>query len=192
MSYLDLPLTLLTHLQGAFNQDVIEAMAAINTRPIIFPLSNPVRLSECEFHEALEFTQGSVLFASGSPFPDTEWDGRVRYPGQGNNMYIFPGCCPFCSCRTLLPETLFPIGLGLGSILSRASIVTDSMVEASSFGLADSLTQEERDSDLLYPRLERIREISAFIATRVIRKAQEEVSNPFSNTNGRTYRRIRV
>ena len=64
------------------------------------------------------------------------------------------------------------------------------MVEASSFGLADSLTQEERDSDLLYPRLERIREISAFIATRVIRKAQEEVSNQFSHVDGRAYRRI--
>lgn len=49
------------------------------------------------------------------------------------------------------------------------------MVEASSLGLADSLTEEERDSELLYPRLNRIREISAFIATRVIRQAQEEV-----------------
>jgi malate dehydrogenase (oxaloacetate-decarboxylating)(NADP+) len=49
------------------------------------------------------------------------------------------------------------------------------MVEASSLGLADSLNQEELDSDLLYPRLNRIREVSAFIATRVIRKAQEEV-----------------
>ena len=162
-------------------------MAAINTRPIIFPLSNPVSLSECEFHEALMFTQGNVLFASGSPFPDTIWDGRVHYPGQGNNMYIFPGRYPFSSCRTLLPENLFYTGLGLGSILSRASVVTDAMVEASSFGLADSLTQEERDCDLLYPRLERIREISAFIATRVIRKAQEEVINQFSHAKGRTY-----
>jgi malate dehydrogenase (oxaloacetate-decarboxylating)(NADP+) len=49
------------------------------------------------------------------------------------------------------------------------------MVEASALGLADSLNQEERDSDLLYPRLNRIREVSALIATRVIRKAQEEV-----------------
>ena len=89
-------------------------------------------------------------------------------------------------------KTLFNIGLGLGSVLSRASVVTDSMVEASSFGLADSLTQDERDSDLLYPRLERIREISAFIATRVIRKAQEEVSNQFSHSYDRTYPRIRV
>jgi len=91
-------------LQGAFNQEVIEAMAAINARPIIFPLSNPVRLSECEFNEALKFTQGGVLFASGSPFPETVWGGKVRYPGQGNNMYIFPGQCRFGSCRTLLHE----------------------------------------------------------------------------------------
>jgi malate dehydrogenase (oxaloacetate-decarboxylating)(NADP+) len=63
----------------------------------------------------------------------------------------------------------------LGAILCRASTVTDTMVEASSLGLADSLTNEERNLDLLYPLLDRIREISAFIATRVIRKAQEEV-----------------
>jgi malate dehydrogenase (oxaloacetate-decarboxylating)(NADP+) len=51
------------------------------------------------------------------------------------------------------------------------------MVEASSLGLADSLDEDERDLELLYPRLTRIREISAFIAMRVIRKAQEEVRN---------------
>ena len=67
------------------------------------------------------------------------------------------------------------IGLGLGAILCQASAVTDGMVDASSLGLADSLTSDERSHDLLYPRLERIREISAYIAFRVIRKAQEEV-----------------
>jgi len=145
----------LSTIKGAFNQEVIEAMAANNARPIIFPLSNPVRLSECEFREAIEWSNGRVLFASGSPFPDALWEGKVRCPGQGNNMYIFPG-------------------LGMGSILCRASTVTDAMVEASSLGLADSLTEDERDSELLYPRLNRIREISAVIATRVIRQAQEE------------------
>ena len=66
---------------------------------------------------------------------------------------------------------IFP-GLGLGAILARASKVTDSMVEASSLGLADSLTAEERSLDMIYPRVERIREISTQIATKVIRAAQ--------------------
>ncbi|KAF8684814.1 hypothetical protein AX14_004091 [Amanita brunnescens Koide BX004] len=128
-------------------------MAEINPRPIIFPLSNPVKLSECSFKDAVEYSNGTVLFASGSPFPEQAFSGEMLYPGQGNNMYIFPG-------------------LGLGSILSRATSVTDSMVEASSLGLADALTDEERSLGLIYPRIERIREISAHIAKQVIRTAQ--------------------
>ena len=67
---------------------------------------------------------------------------------------------------------IFP-GLGLGAILARAAAVSDSMVEASSLGLANALTPEERALDLLYPRVERIREISAEIALAVIRAAQK-------------------
>ena len=65
------------------------------------------------------------------------------------------------------------------------------MVEASSLGLADSLSEDERDSELLYPRLDRIREISAYIAMRVIRKAQEEVRNAKALlTQIESYRRV--
>ena len=111
-------------------------MAALNPRPIIFPLSNPVRLSECSFEDAVKYSDGSVLFASGSPFPEMQYGGQMLYPGQGNNMYIFPG-------------------LGLGAIIGRVTSVTDSMVEASSLGLADSLTPEERALGLLYPKISR-------------------------------------
>ena len=102
-------------------------------------------------------TNGSVVFASGSPYKAVEFEGKVYEPGQGNNMYIFPG-------------------IGMGAILSKARHVTDSMVEQASIALAGSLTDEEKSSDLVYPRLTRIRDISAQISLAVIRAAQKDVS----------------
>ncbi|KAG6814269.1 hypothetical protein H0H92_015384 [Tricholoma furcatifolium] len=146
----------LSTIRNAFTEDVVRLMASINTRPIVFPLSNPVSLSEVDYEDALHWTNGSVIFASGSPYKPTEYEGKVYEPGQGNNMYIFPG-------------------VGMGTILSKARHVTDSMVEQASIALAQSLTQEEVNSDLVYPRLARIRDISARIALAVIRAAQKDV-----------------
>lgn len=70
---------------------------------------------------------------------------------------------------------IFP-GLGLGAILSKAKHVTDSMVERASIALSDSLTREEKEAQLVYPRLGRIRDISVEIAFAVIRAAQKDVS----------------
>ena len=105
-------------------------------------------------------TNGSVIFASGSPYKPIEVDGKRYEPGQGNNMYIFPG-------------------IGLGTILAKAKHVTDSMVEQASIALAGSLTPEEKAADLVYPRLVRIRDISAQVALAVIRAAQKDVRASF-------------
>ncbi|KIJ58250.1 hypothetical protein HYDPIDRAFT_61960, partial [Hydnomerulius pinastri MD-312] len=80
----------LSTIKGAFTEAVIRRMASQTPRPIIFPLSNPVQLSECTFAEALRASGGSVLFASGSPFAMENFGGRRWEAGQGNNMYIFP------------------------------------------------------------------------------------------------------
>ena len=102
-------------------------------------------------------TDGKVIYASGSPYQPVTHDG-VRYePGQGNNMYIFPG-------------------IGLGAILSNTRHVSDGMVERAAVALASSLNAEERAAELVYPRLARIRDLSAAIALAVIRQAQKEVS----------------
>jgi malate dehydrogenase (oxaloacetate-decarboxylating)(NADP+) len=139
---------------GAFPEPVVRRMAALNTSPIIFPLSNPTSKCELSFSDALNWTDGKVLFASGSPYPIMEYKGTMREPGQGNNFLVFPG-------------------IGFGALACGASKVTDQMITASALGLSESLTNEEKEAGLLYPRLERIREVSASVAARVVKAAQE-------------------
>jgi malate dehydrogenase (oxaloacetate-decarboxylating)(NADP+) len=118
-------------------------------------LSNPSEKSECNFEQAVTWTDGAVLFASGSPFPETTYKGKIYTPGQGNNMYIFPG-------------------LGLGTILCQATKVTDGMILTASESLASCVTEEEFSRGLLYPDVSRIRAVSLDIARDVIRTAQHD------------------
>jgi malate dehydrogenase (oxaloacetate-decarboxylating)(NADP+) len=42
-------------IQNAFTEEVVRAMATLNKRPIIFPLSNPAKLCEVDFEQAVEW-----------------------------------------------------------------------------------------------------------------------------------------
>ncbi|KAH7091258.1 hypothetical protein FB567DRAFT_436171 [Paraphoma chrysanthemicola] len=144
----------LSTIGGAFNKDILQKMATNNDRPIIFPLSNPSSKSECTFEEAVLNTEGRCLFASGSPFPAMEWEDKLLTPGQGNNMYVFPG-------------------IGLGAILSQAVSITQDMIYASAESLSTSLNKQEVADGWLYPDIRRIREVSVVVTRGVIRAAQK-------------------
>jgi malate dehydrogenase (oxaloacetate-decarboxylating)(NADP+) len=145
----------LSTIGGAFTTEIIKRMADWNKRPIIFPLSNPSSKSECTFEAAITHTDGKALFASGSPFDPFEYKGHTYHPGQGNNMYVFPG-------------------IGLGAILSKAIKVTPLMIYASGEALPTMITEEEKEMALLYPQMQRIREISVRVTRYVIRAAQKD------------------
>ncbi|KAL9054353.1 MAG: hypothetical protein Q9162_004228 [Coniocarpon cinnabarinum] len=145
----------LSTIGGAFTTPILERMGELNDKPVIFPLSNPSANSECNFEDAVKATDGRCLFASGSPFPELEWKGQKLTPGQGNNMYVFPG-------------------IGLGAILSKAVNVTDDMIYASGDGLSQSLNDAETKAQWLYPDVSRIREVSVRVTRHVIRAAQKE------------------
>lgn len=139
---------------GAFSHEVLSRLAQLNQQPIVFPLSNPSTQAECTFEQAMKSTNNKVIFASGTAFPSYTIPGTddVKYPGQGNNMYIFPG-------------------LGLGAVLARPKNISDRMIYEASKALANSLTKEEIEKGWLYPSLKRIREVSAIVATAVCQEA---------------------
>jgi malate dehydrogenase (oxaloacetate-decarboxylating) len=140
---------------GTFSEDVVRAMARINERPIIFPLSNPTSKSECTPEEAIRWSDGRAIVATGSPFdPVSHGDHRFRI-GQGNNAFIFPG-------------------LGLGLAVSRARRVTDTMFLEAAKALASQVTQADLDEGAVFPELTRIRECSHAVACATVRQAVSE------------------
>lgn len=155
----------LTATFGVFTESVVRALKAsvdaggLSRRPILFPLSNPLTKAECTFEQAVTWTEGSVIFASGSPFASftvKSGDHAITYhPNQGNNVYVFPG-------------------IGLGAILAKATKVTDEMIYTSAAALAGSLNADEIQKGLIYPRIERVRDASIVVAREVMKAARRE------------------
>ncbi len=133
---------------GAFTPEVLQTMAGINDRPIVFALSNPTSKAECSAEEAYYHSGGRALFACGSPYDPVQFNGTTFVPRQGNNSYIFPG-------------------VGLGAIASGSRLVTDEMFMAAARTLAQLVSESDIKQGSLYPALPRIREVSAHIAAAV-------------------------
>ncbi|KAG7579033.1 Malic enzyme N-terminal domain [Arabidopsis thaliana x Arabidopsis arenosa] len=142
---------------GLFSKEVLEAMkGSTSTRPAIFAMSNPTKNAECTPQDAFSILGENMIFASGSPFKNVEFgSGHIGHCNQGNNMYLFPG-------------------IGLGTLLSGAPIVSDGMLQAASECLAAYMSEEEVLQGIIYPPISRIRDITKRIAAAVIKEAIEE------------------
>ncbi len=131
-----------------FTTEVLEEMAKLNERPIIFALSNPTSRAECTAEEAYRVTKGKALYASGSPFAPVEYEGKTFVPRQGNNSYVFPA-------------------LGLGAVFSRSKWMPDGMFLVAAKKLAELVTDADLEQGSLYPSLDDIRPVSVKIGAAV-------------------------
>jgi malic enzyme len=137
---------------GLFAQGILREMAAHVERPVVLPLSNPTSSSEARPAEAMAWTGGRALVATGSPFDAVDVGGRKVRVGQGNNVFVFPG-------------------VGLGVLVSEAREVTDGMFAAAADALARQVTEEDLHAGSLYPPVSSLRRITSVVAEAVVREA---------------------
>ncbi|MFV2090493.1 MAG: NAD-dependent malic enzyme [Pseudomonadales bacterium] len=140
---------------GAFHRDLVRVMCSRCKIPVIMPMSNPTANSEAVPEDLLAWSEGKALIATGSPFEPVVYEGRTIEIGQGNNVFVFQA-------------------LGLGTLLAEASEVSDTMITVAAEVLAQQVTDSELERGLLYPSIDRLREITAVCAAEVCRQAHTE------------------
>jgi len=140
---------------GLFTEQVIKEMKSHCDLPIIFPLSNPSRQVEARPEQVIEWTDGKVIIATGSPFKPVEYNGKTYPIAQCNNSYIFPG-------------------VGLGVLAAKASLISDEMLMATSAALANASPLANGLGSELLPPLTCIAQLSKKIAFDVGKIAQKQ------------------
>ena len=139
---------------GAFTKEVIEALCAGVDRPILLPLSNPTERIEVLPSDAIPWSGGKALVATGIPVEPVSYQGTKFHIGQGNNALLYPG-------------------LGLGVIVSGARHVTDGMLLAAAQAVAGQVNPQELGASLL-PPVDNLRASSATVAVAVAKQAVAE------------------
>jgi malate dehydrogenase (oxaloacetate-decarboxylating) len=148
---------------GAFTESIVKQMASYTQRPIILPLSNPTSKAEALPADLIEWTDGKVLTATGSPFDPVRYKGVTYQIAQSNNALVFPG-------------------LGLGVAVTRASRITDRMIAAAADAVA-AMSDAGRPGASLLPPMTALRTASAAVGIAVAKAAEADGLNRVELTN---------
>ncbi len=140
---------------GSFTEDLVRAMARHADRPALFALSNPTSKTEVNPADALAWTDGRAVVATGSPFAPVEHGGRRHRIGQGNNVFCFPG-------------------IGLGVIATDANLVSDGMLLAAARAVAANVPKRDLDDGCVYPEMAQLDPVSKAVAEAVATAAINE------------------
>lgn len=130
-----------------FNEKIIRIMKKNCKNPVIIILSNPISCMEIMPYNILDWTDGTAIFATGSPFLPIIWKGKKYSVPQCNNAYIFPG-------------------IGLGVIISNIKNIDDDILLKSTLIL--SKISSSINKKVLLPDIQFIPEISKKIALEIL------------------------
>lgn len=143
---------------GSFTKEVVEAMVANTDHPKIFPLSNPTKLHEAMPDDLIKWSDDKALVATGVPVdPVTASNGVTYEIGQANNMLVYPG-------------------LGLGTIVAKAKVLSDGMISAAAHALGGMVDASQPGAPVL-PPVSRLSEMSFRVAVAVAKQAIAEGLN---------------
>jgi malic enzyme len=140
---------------GTFTDEIVRKMSQHVERPVILPLSNPTSKVECTPAEAIRWSQGRAIVATGTAFDPVRYEGKTRIIGQANNVFVFPG-------------------MGLACLLSGVQEVTDSLFLAAAHRLADCVGQDRLDAGAIYPDQKELRNVAAQVAAAVIGEVERQ------------------
>ncbi len=140
---------------GTFTEPIIRKMSQHVDRPIVLPLSNPTSRVECTPAEAIGWSEGRAIVATGTAFEPVRCEGRTHVIGQANNVFVFPG-------------------MGLGCILARVQEIDDSLFLAAALRLAQCVGQDRLDAGAIFPDQKELRHVAAQVAVAVMAEAQRQ------------------
>jgi len=139
---------------GAFTESIVRNMARFTERPIIFPLSSPSSFAEATPADLIAWTGGQALIAAGGSFSPVTHKGITHVIGQTTNAMLYPG-------------------LGLGTIVSRARLISVGMLAAAANALSSLVAVRQPGASLL-PHIDDLRTVTATVAVAVAEAAAAE------------------